>query len=175
MMTKARSARQRRMQIEALEGRLAMSGGVAALHSNGAEVFAHKIPKTIPITYTAHFSYSGSSVLISGASGKLGKIHLTGQGSGTIVGDQFEGSSVVLSNAAGTITLDFGPGTLKRAGKNVKLKVTVSAELATGAYNMVEGSMGNVTELTPIKVGAASKGKGDFNSFETGAATELGY
>jgi hypothetical protein len=174
-MTKARPARQRRMQIEALEGRLAMSGGAAALHSNGAEVFAHKIPKTIPITISAHYSYSGSSVLISGAGGKLGKIHLTGQGSGMLVGEQFEGSTVVLSNAAGTITLEFGPGTLKRAGKNVKLKVTVSAESSTGAYNMVGGSMGSVTVVTPIKVGAASAIKGDFNSFDTGAATELGY
>jgi hypothetical protein len=163
------------MEIESLEGRLAMSGGAAALHASGAEVFAHRIPKAIPLTLSAHFSYSGSSVLINGAGGKLGKVHFTGQGSGTLVGSQFEGSSVVLSNAAGSITLDFGPGTVKRAGKNTRLKVTVIAESASGAYNLISGSVGSVTVLTPIKNGAVSAVKGDFNNVSSSAATELGY
>lgn len=104
-MWKARPARQRRMHIEALEGRLAMSGGAATLYGHGAEVFAHKIPKTIPITLSGHVSVlGGMTVEINSVSGKLGKVKVKGSGSGSLSGNQFEGGAVMLSNSSGSVS-----------------------------------------------------------------------
>jgi hypothetical protein len=175
-MTIARSAR-RRIQFEALERRLALSGGGAALHGPGAEVLARKIPKTIPITLSVHISFvTATSVTYTDVSGKLGKIQFTsGHGGGSEAGSLFEGGSVVVSNTSGSITLDLGPGALRRAGKHSKVKISVTAESGTGAYDDVGGSAGSVTVLIPEKIGAASSAKGDFNHFDTTAAGELGY
>jgi len=163
------------MEVEALEGRLALSGGAVASYAHGAETFSHKTPKTIPIALTYDFSYSDANVMITGASGNLGKIQFTGQGSAALAGSQFEGSSSVLSNAAGSITLDFGRANIKRGRKNDTLNVTVTAESGTGAYNKVGGSTGDVTVTMPNRSTAPQTVKGHFNSFDSKAAADLGY
>jgi hypothetical protein len=175
-MTKTRPVRQRRMHIEALEGRLAMSGGAAALHWHGAEILAHKIPKTIPITLSGHVSVmNGLNVSVSGVSGKLGKVKVTGSGSGSLSGNQFEGGALMLSNSSGSVTLFLGLATAKHAGKNTKLKVIVTAESATGKYAGLDNAAGSVNVVIPDKTSAASSFKGTFNSFSSTAAGELGY
>ena len=146
------------MVMDALEGRLALSGGGGAVAppAHGAETFGHKAPKTIPIVLTHDFSHSGANVMIASASGNLGKIQFTGQGPTALAGSQFESSSSVLSNAAGSITLDFGHANIKRGSKNDKLNVTITAESGTGAYNQVGGSTGDVTVTMPNRSSAAN-------------------
>jgi hypothetical protein len=175
MMTNARPPR-RRLQFEALEERLALSVGGAALHGQGAEVLAKKIPKTIPIVFSYHESItSGSSVQFTDVVGKLGKIHLTGQGSGTSVGDHFDGGSVVLGNNSGIITIELGPAITRHVGKDTKATFAVIAEISTGAFIQVRASVGSVKVVIPDKIGATSMAKGAFNSFDIPAAEALAY
>jgi hypothetical protein len=172
------NSRSRRCHIafETLEKRLALSGAAAAARLHGAEVFAHRMPKKIPIALTGQVSViNGATITVSGVTAKLGKVRFSGTGSGTLSGRQFEGGSVLLSNASGGVTLLLGTASAKHAGKNTKLKVTVTAENGTGGFVQLDKAAGSVNLVIPDKAGAASSFKGTFNKFNSAAAGDLGF
>lgn len=175
MMTRSQLTR-RRIGFEALENRLTPSGGAAASFLHGATVFAHKVPKTIPITLSGHVAVmGGSNVTLSGVSGKLGKVHLAGSGSGTLSGNQFEGGAINLSNSSGSVQLFLGLGTAKHVGKNTKLKVIVTAESGMSKYAPLNNTAGTLNIVIPDKTSAAASLKGTFNMVSSTVAGALGY
>jgi hypothetical protein len=79
-------------------------------------------------------SITGSTAALTNLSGKIGKAHFTGSGSGMIVGTQFQGGEVFLSNKQGSINLQIGPATTYSVGRSTRQKFSVEVVGATGKY-----------------------------------------
>jgi len=147
-MTRIRSKRQRPLAFEALEGRLALSAGMgmAVASHSAALVVMSQTQKTIPASFKGHVQIvNGSTLVITNLSGTIGTNRLTGFATGTVVGTQFEGGDVYLSNGPASVHLKLGPAFVVKVGKSSKQEVPVLAVSATGRFATYAGSTGILT------------------------------
>jgi hypothetical protein len=147
-MTRIRSKRQRPLGFEALEGRLALSAGMgmAAASHRAALLVMSQAQTTIPASFKGHVQIvNGSILVITNLSGTIGKNHLTGFATGTVVGTQFQGGDVYLSNGPGNVHLKLGPAFVVNVGKSSKQEVSVIAVSASGKYAKYAGITGFLT------------------------------
>jgi hypothetical protein len=165
IMTRIRSKRQRSMGFEALEGRLALSAGVGtAVASHHAEAaVVRQTQTTIPASFKGHVQNTGTELITTGLTGKIGRDHFTGSGTGTEMGKQFEGGTVNLSNSQGTIQLSLSTAFVVKVRKSSKQEVSMVAVAATGKYASYVGITGTITTWNvPAKPSASANFSGSF-------------
>ena len=75
-------------------------------------VHMSQIQKTIPASFKGHVQLVGTELMTTNLTGTIGTDHFTGSGTGTVVGKQFEGGNVYLSNSKGTIQFSLGPAVI---------------------------------------------------------------
>jgi hypothetical protein len=164
-MTRNRSKRRRSMGFEALEGRLALSAGMGmavASHHAGAAV-AKLTQTSIPASFKGHVQINGSQLMVTGLTGTIGRDHLTGSGTGTQAGKQFEGGNVYLSNSQGSVQLQLSPAFKVKVGRSSKQEVSMVAVAATGKYASYVGITGTITTWNvPAKPSASASFSGSF-------------
>jgi len=171
-MTRVRPKRQRHVGFEALEGRLALSTGMAVAppHATALVALAQRL---IPASIKSQVSIiNGSTVQVTSLNGKLGKSRFTGSGGGILVGSQFQGGDIFLSNAKGSIHLSLGPAPVIQVGQKLKLTVAIIALESTGKYNLVTGSSGSLNVTIPPAPKPASI-SGGFGTYSVSAGAQL--
>jgi hypothetical protein len=146
MMTRIRPKRQRAVGFEALEGRLALSTGMAVASPHVHQAIVRATPRAIPATFHGRTSISGSTLTTTNLTGNIGHDQFTGYGTGTVNGRQFEGGNVYLSNSEGSIQLALTPSYTERVGKASTKTFGVSVVNATGKYAPYLTSTGHITK-----------------------------
>jgi hypothetical protein len=159
-MTRIRPKRQRTVGFEALEGRLALSTGMAIASPHAHQAIVRALRRSIAASFKGQVSITGTTLSATNLHGHLGPDQLTGYGTGTEVGTQFEGGQVYLSNSQGTIQLGLGPTFLTRSGRAKTKTFAISIEAATGKYAAFATSTGRITKWnvpnTPNATGSFS-------------------
>ncbi len=141
----------RSLQFDALEQRVTMSV-VLSLPAAGAMAARQLVVNGNLQGGESSIIPGTNDVVMGGFNGKLGKVQLQSTLYGQVSGNRLLDGSVHLFNSQGTILAELGPGKLVKSGKSEQLKVGMTFQTATGAYNQVEGSAGIVTILlTPGK------------------------
>jgi hypothetical protein len=132
-MTRIRPKRQRAVGFEALEGRLALSTGmaVAAPHAHHAIVRAAK--RSIPASFHGRTSINGSALATTNLTGKIGTDRFTGYGTGTLVNNLFQSGTVYLSNSRGSVQLSLSAIQVK-VRKTTRLEFATTVVAASGKY-----------------------------------------
>jgi hypothetical protein len=169
IMTRIRPIRQRPMEFEALEGRLALSTGMAvAVASPHADaVIIRQTQHSIPTSFKGQTSITnGSTLMTTNLRGTIGKDRFVGSGTGTVVGKLFQGGDVYLSNSQGSIHLKLGPAIALNPGKKgSRQEVAMVVADTTGKYGPFTGSTGTLTTWNvPAKPNATASFSGFFNS-----------
>jgi hypothetical protein len=166
-MTRIRSRRQTSVGFETLEGRLVLSAGtgVAAAFHYADVVVMRQIQTTIPASFKGHvLLINGSELMTTGLKGTIGKDHFTGSGTGTVMGTQFTGGIVNLSNSKGTIELSLLSAFVVKVRKSSKQEVPVIVAAASGKYASYVGIAGTLTSWNvPAKPSASASFSGSFN------------
>jgi hypothetical protein len=166
IMTRIRSRRRLSLVFEALEERLALSAGmVTAVASHHAKpVVARPTQTSIPASFKGHVQIlNGSQLVATGLTGTIGTDHLTGSGTGTEAGKQFEGGTVSLSNSQGSVQLQLSPAFKVKVGRSSKQEVSMVAVAATGKYASYVGITGTITTWNvPAKPSASASFSGSF-------------
>ena len=167
-MTRIRPKRQRRVEFEALEGRLALSadmGIAASLHH--AEVRHPRQPaNSIRASFTGHVQLNGTTLTTTNLKGTIGPGHFTGTGTGTVAGKVFQGGTVNLSSTSGngTVQLRLGAAYTVKKGRSSIQYVSVVVASATGNYANYTGMAGTLTSWNvPAKPSAPARFSGAFN------------
>jgi hypothetical protein len=164
-MTRSRSKRQRPVSFEALEGRLVLSTGMGMAmvphHSHSPAMSTIHIPAS----FKGRVQISGTTLTVTDLRGKIAGSPMTGYGTGTAVGRQFEGGTVWLSNSAGTIELGLGPDYVVKVKGHPKRDVPVTIVNATGPY---AGYIGITGTLTSWNVPAKPTKNASFSGTFTG-------
>ena len=165
-MTQIHSKRRRSLAFEPLEGRLALSAGMAtglAAHRPDV-VHVSQRTKSIPASFKGHTELVGTELTTTSLTGTIGRDRFTGSGTGTQVGTQFEGGSVYLSNSKGTIQFSLGPSVVVRVKKPMRQNVSLVAVSATGKYASYVGLTGTLTSWNvPAKPSASANFGGNLN------------
>jgi hypothetical protein len=145
MMNRIRPRQKRSLRFEALEGRLALSTGMGVgVVSHQAHVLVKSAaPRQVqvPVSFKGQVSVSGSTVTTTNLTGKIGRDHFTGHGTGTISGKIFQGGNVYLSNSNGSVFLKLST----QAGKGTRQTIAFVALEATGKYAPYAGKTGTLT------------------------------
>jgi hypothetical protein len=149
--------------FEALEGRLALSAGmaVASPHVHAAIVRASR--HTIPATFKGVVSVSGTTLTTMNLTGHIGTDQFTGYGTGTVAGTQFQGGDVYLNNSQGTVHLGLSPIYSIRVGKAKTRTFSINVVDATGKYTPFLTSVGTITKWkVPARPNAVASFSGKF-------------
>jgi hypothetical protein len=166
-MTRIRSKRQRHVEFEALEGRLALSTGMgaAAASHHSALVVMSQTQKTLPASFKGHSQIlNGTELVTTNLKGTIGKDRFTGSGTGTVAGTLFQGGEVSLSNSLGSIELGLSAAYVVKPGKHPRQAVPAVVTAATGKYASFVGMTGLLnTWNTPTKPNAIASFAGYFN------------
>jgi hypothetical protein len=158
IMTRIPPKRQRNVGFEALEGRLALSTGMAVASPHAGDAIERASERSIPASFTGRVSVSGSTLTTTNLKGHVGNYRLTGYGTGTVAGKQFEGGNVYLSNSQGNIQLALSPTYQVRAGKSLTRPFAITVVDATGAYAPFVTSTGTITRWNvPAKPNAIAR------------------
>ena len=166
-MTRIRSRQRRFVGFEALEGRLALSAGAAAMGSHHAVAAVAKLTQTsIPASFKGHVQVlNGTQLMATGLTGTIGRDHFTGTGTGTEAGKVFQGGNVYLSNSQGSVQLQLSPAFKVKVGRSSKQEVSMVAVAATGKYASYVGITGTVTTWNvPAKPSASASFSGSFKA-----------
>jgi hypothetical protein len=164
IMIRIRPKRQRNVGFEALEGRLALSTALAPasphLHAAVVRAAQHKVPAS----FKGRVSISGSALTTTNLTGHIGPDRFTGYGTGTVLGTQFQGGDVYLSNANGTIHLGLSPFFVKHVGRAKTRTFAITVIDATGKYTSFADTTGTVTRWkVPARQNAQANVTGVFN------------
>jgi hypothetical protein len=143
-MTRIRPKRQRAVGFEALEGRLALSTGMAVASPHVHQAVVRAAQRSIPASFHGRTSISGSTLTTTNLTGKIGPDHFTGSGTGTIVGNLFQGGTVSLSNSQGTIQLSLTAIQVK-VRKTMRREVATMVVAASGKYASFINDPGIIT------------------------------
>jgi hypothetical protein len=164
-MTRIRTKRQRPLAFEALEGRLALSTGMAVASHHTHAMVVSPTQKTIPASFKGHNQIlNGSELVITNLRGTIGRDHFTGYGTGTVAGTVFQGGTVLLSNGNGTVELGLGTAVVVKAGKHPRQDVSLVVTAATGKYASDVGMTGILNKWnTPAKPSATASFGGFLN------------
>jgi hypothetical protein len=144
-MNKIGPRQKRSLSFEALEGRLTLS---SSLHVASPHIQALVMSHTqagIPATFSGRTSINGSTVVISGLTGRIGNDRFSGHGSGPTSGNIFQGGDIVLSNSHGTVHLKLSAATVTQVGKRSRQEVPLTVVESTGKYAKYTGATGFVT------------------------------
>jgi hypothetical protein len=153
IMIRIRPKRRRNIAFEALEGRLALSTGMSLPSHQIHHAVVRSLQHKIPASFKGRVSISGSELTTTNLKGRIGPDRFTGYGTGTIVGNRFQGGDVFLSNSNGTIHLGLSPLFAVRVGKAKSQK-----------YAPFVGSTGTVTRWNvPARQNAQASVSGVFN------------
>ncbi len=156
-MTRIRPKRQRAVGFEALEGRLALSTGMAVASPHIHEAIVRASQRSIPASFTGRVSTDGPTLTTTNLRGHIGPDRFTGSGTGTEVGKAFQGGDVNLSNSQGTIELQLSPFYTERVGKTTTNTFGITVVSATGKYLPYLTSQGRITRWNvPDKPGATA-------------------
>jgi hypothetical protein len=177
IMKRFRPTRQTTAVFETLEGRWALSAGLAVVsHHADAAVRSHS-PRKVPVFISGELSVGGgTTATVTNVAGRIGKADFdSGSGSGTISGNEFQGGDIEVSNGQGTIELGLGAARIVIIGGYQKMNVKVVAVNGGGAYSQVTGSTGSLKALAPIGFLGVNHFSGSLESSGAAAGTELGY
>jgi hypothetical protein len=176
IMKRIRSKRQRAAGFEVLEGRWALSAGLAVASHHAEAVARTHSQHRIPVSISGQLSVAGgTAATVTGVTGTIGKADFTsGSGSGTVSSNQFQGGTIDVSNGQGTIELSLGAARIVTVGGHQRMKVKVVAVSAGGAYAQVIGSAGTLTATAPIGFQGVSRFSGSLHSSGASAGSELG-
>ena len=156
-MTRNRRKHQRTVRFEALEGRLALSTGVGVASPHLHAAIVRTSQRSIPASFTGRVSTAGSTLTTTNLRGHIGPDRFTGTGTGTEVGNDFQGGDVNLSNSQGTIQLQLSPFYTERVGKTSTKTFGITVVSATGKYLPYLTSAGRITRWNvPDKPGATA-------------------
>jgi hypothetical protein len=164
IMIRIRPKRQRNVGFEPLEGRLALSTGFATasphLHAAIVRAAQHKVPAS----FKGQVSISGTELSTTNLTGHIGPDRFTGYGTGTVLGTQFQGGDVYLSNSNGTIHLALSPFFVRHAGRAKTRTFAITVVDATGKYAPFVDGTGTVTRWSvPARQNAHANVSGVFN------------
>jgi hypothetical protein len=160
-MTRIRPKRQRSAGFEALEGRLALSAGTAAAPHHIHSAIVRTSQPTISASFQGRTTITGSTLTIKNLTGKIKNDRLTGSGSGTQVGNVFQGGSVTLSNKHGSVELVLESVQTVTVGKKSRKVIPLVIEAASGKYAPFQGDMGVITRWNdPAKPNAVARFSG---------------
>ncbi len=143
-MTRIRPKRQRTVGFEALEGRLALSTGMAVASPHVHQAIVRAAQRSIPASFHGRTSISGSTLTTTNLTGKIGTDRFTGTGTGTMVGNLFQSGNVYLSNSQGTIQLSLSAIQVK-VRKTMRREVATMVVAATGKYAPFVNATGLIT------------------------------
>jgi hypothetical protein len=146
IMIRTHPKRQRKAAFEALEGRLALSTGMAMPPAGIQHAIVRAAQRSIPASFKGQVSISGSTLTTTNLHGHIGTDRLTGYGTGTQVGNQFQGGQVFLSNSQGGIELGLSPTYVTRVGRAKTRTFAITVENATGKYAAFATSTGTITK-----------------------------
>jgi hypothetical protein len=139
---KARRRVRRHVTFESLEGRLALSTVAPAPEHAPAQVVRAQ-SRHVPGSFTGTTQLiTPFFVVFDNMKGNLGKLKLTGHGTGFINGSKFTGGSLLLTGKGGTLTVRLGPAAIKKNGKNGSINSQMVIAGATGSYAKANGSAG---------------------------------
>ncbi len=141
-MMRIRPKRQRTVGFEALEGRLALSAGMASPHLHEAVVRAAQ--RSMPASFQGRTSISGSTLTTTNLTGKIGNDRFTGYGTGTMVGTFFQSGNVYLSNSHGSVQLSLSAIQVK-VRKSLRREVATMVVAASGKYAPFVSDTGVIT------------------------------
>ncbi len=150
-MAKSRPTMRCRINVESLEGRLALSavGGVAPMHASEVSTLAAKKGATGTLKGSV-MKEEGGFYVYNGVSAKLGKAQFSGGGIAQVAGSRVIGGEIHLGNAGGILNLRLGTGRLKSAGhKTMSTQVVFVIDTATGKYASIEGDAGRLNVIIP--------------------------
>jgi len=103
-------------------------------------------------------------LMINNLKGTIGRDHLTGYGTGTVAGNQFQGGDVFLSNSQGSIHLGIGPATTIHVGRKSTQTFAIVIVSASGKYAPFANGTGTLTKWNvPPRPGATASFSGHFN------------
>jgi hypothetical protein len=143
-MTRIRPKRQRAVGFEALEGRLALSTGMAVASPHMHQAIMRATQRAIPASFHGRTSISGSTLTATNLTGKIGADRFTGDGTGTMVGTFFQSGNVYLSNSQGNIQLSLSTIQVK-VRKTMRREVATTVVAASGKYAPFVNDTGLIT------------------------------
>ena len=143
-MMRIRPKRQRTVGFEALEGRLALSTGMALASPHVHQAIVRAAQRSIPASFHGRTSISGSTLTTTGLTGKIGNDRFTGYGTGTMVGNLFQSGNVYLSNSQGAIQLSLSAIEVQ-VRKTMRREVATTVVAATGKYASFVNDPGIIT------------------------------
>jgi hypothetical protein len=143
-MTRIRPKRQRTVGFEALEGRLALSTGIAGPPHHIHQAIA-KASQRVPASFAGRVSISGSTLNTQNLQGRIGSDRLSGYGTGSIANNAFAGGEAYLSNSKGAVELQLSPLYQIRVGKRTTRTFAITVMGATGKYAPFAASTGTLT------------------------------
>lgn len=176
-MTRIRPTRQRTAGFEVLEGRWALSAGLAVTSHHVEAVVRHHTRHKVPVFISGELSIDGgTTATITNVAGRIGRADFTsGSGTGTISGNQFQNGDIAMSNGQGTIDLHVGAGRIVMIGGYLKMRLQVVAVSGGGGYAQVTGSVGRLKALAPIGSLGINHFTGSLTIPSAAASAELGY
>ena len=144
-MTRIRPKRQRAVGFEALEGRLALSTGMAVASPHVHHAIVRAAQRSVPASFTGRVSTDGPTLTTTNQRGHIGPDRFTGSASGTEVGKDFQRGDVNVSNSQGAIQLQLSPFYTERVGRKTTNTFGITVVSATGKYLPYLTSAGRIT------------------------------
>jgi hypothetical protein len=160
IMNQVRRGQKRSLGFESLEGRLALSTGMAVASPHAHLHALSNTHSSIAATFTGHTSINGSSVETPDLSGRIGRDRFAGNASGTAAGATFEGGDVLLTNSKGSIQLELGAATVTKVAGRTRQEVPMVILASTGKYAQFTGATGMLTNWS---ISARPKGLSSFS------------
>jgi hypothetical protein len=165
IMKKIRPRQKRSLSLEALEGRLTLSTGLAVASPHTHALVMRLTHGKIPAVFKGHVSVNGSAQVTLDLAGRIGKDQFAGNGSGTTSGTIVQSGDVYLSNSQGSLHLKLDTASVTRVRKRLRQIVPVVIAKSTGKYAQWTGRTGL---LTTWKVPARPNAVSSFSGFLNG-------
>jgi hypothetical protein len=141
-MTKFRQPKKRSLSFDALERRLTLSSGAAAVAPHAHVLVMSRGLSRIPINLHGHISFNGATQMTSDLAGRVGNNRFTGHGSVTVSGTAVVNGDVYLSNNRGSLHLKLDSGSFTQVGRRQRQAVPFTVVEATGKYAAFNGATG---------------------------------
>jgi hypothetical protein len=143
-MTRIRPKRQRSVGFEALEGRLALSTGMAVASHHVHHAIVRAAQRSVPASFHGRTSISGSTLTTTNLRGNIGNDRFTGYGTGTMAGKYFQNGDVYLNNSQGTVQLSLTAIQVK-VRRKMRREVATMVVAASGKYAEFVNDTGMIT------------------------------
>ena len=144
-MNRIRPRQKRSLNVEALEGRLTLSAGLAMASPHAHTLSMSRPAGSIPASFEGHTTIVGSTETTPDLTGRIGKDRFAGSGSTTTSGTIVQGGNADLSNSEGTIQFTLGTASVTKVGKSSRQDVPIVVVKATGTWAQYAGATGMLT------------------------------